>query len=49
MHRSTDVSVIDTGSLSHDPNGPDDFDALLEEYDAFVLSDWNGLTTEVCK
>ena len=35
------TETIDVESLNHNPNGEDDFDALLEKYDAFILSDWN--------
>lgn len=41
-----DAEEVDVSSLSHDPNGVDDFDALLNEYDAFILSDWNGDTAD---
>ena len=37
---------IDISSLNHDPNGVDDFDVLLQNYDAFILSDWNGSTVD---
>lgn len=37
---------IDTDSLNYDPNNYDDFDKLLEEYDSFILTDWNTGDTE---
>ena len=35
------TETIDVESLYHNPNGEDDFDTLLEKYDAFIISDWN--------
>lgn len=39
--RDYKTEVIDVESLYYDPNGEDDFDTILEKYDAFIITDWN--------
>ena len=40
------TDTIDVNNLYYNPNGKDDFDDLLENYDAFIISDWNTTSAD---